>query len=307
LAENVFIDQPTSSLDVCAEVETFEDENTCDTNPINMEHTNLPFKQTTKNNSTQERNVDLMDNKSEESKEDKIDSKDSIKHIQKNTTDADQDDELSKRYMCKAYGCKMVFETQNQRGNHMRTHKDRSFNCEKCEKTFSRSDHIQKHMRNHIKLESKLADEDDIDEEEKKRRQRRIYRKRMLEKEDAKNVLYPCEIGCGKVFHRKKNMKDHMLIHNEKPLQCDQCAQRFHKRNNLQRHIRLKHQIKTWPCKVENCFEVFELSIERRNHMRRHKLYQCHICAKRLDQKCRLEQHVKLHEILDSQQIKGSI
>merc|ERR1712126_262741 len=208
----------------------------------------------------------------------------SIKYPQTDTKTFRKENKKQKPLVCKI--CAVVFETLSQRKEHMQAHKEQDYRCEKCDKKFSRSDHLKKHMRSHIKQENEFPDEDEIDEDEKKRRQRRIYRKRMLEKEDAKNMLYPCEYsGCDKVFNRRKNMKDHMVIHTEKPLQCELCAKRFHTKHNLNRHIRLKHQIKTWPCKLEDCDEVFKLSIERRNHMRRHKLYQCHLCAKRFDQR----------------------
>ena len=75
----------------------------------------------------------------------------------------------------------------------MRTHtNEKPYECDVCEKRFSDSGNLKKHMRIH-----------------------------------TNEKPYECDV-CDKAFRQSGHLKTHMRIHtNEKPYECDVCERRF--------------------------------------------------------------------------------
>lgn len=70
--------------------------------------------------------------------------------------------ELQTEYMCLWEGCKKYGEKQSSKyalQAHVRKHtNDRPYGCSKCTKQYTRSDALNKHLKNHAKLEDEIND-----------------------------------------------------------------------------------------------------------------------------------------------------
>ena len=79
----------------------------------------------------------------------------------------------------------------------------RGHECDVCEKRFSQSGDLKRHMRIH-----------------------------------TKEKPYECDV-CEKRFTRADSLKNHMRIHtNEKPYECDVCEKRYRRSDHLKYHMR---------------------------------------------------------------------
>ncbi|XP_026482986.1 zinc finger protein 675-like [Ctenocephalides felis] len=97
-----------------------------------------------------------------------------------------------------------------------------TYECDICNRSFAESDHLKKHMADHIPSNSKESP-------------------------------FKCEI-CYKTFNQLRNVKKHMLIHSgslkrhmlthkrEHFYKCEECNKEFTQSYNLKRHMALHSQ-----------------------------------------------------------------
>ena len=103
--------------------------------------------------------------------------------------------------------------------------------CDVCEKRFTQSGNLKRHMRIH-----------------------------------ANENPYQCDV-CEKRFRESGHLQYHMRIHtHEKPYECDECEKRFSQSGNLKRHTRIHTNEKPHKCDV--CDKAFSQSGHLKRHKR---------------------------------------
>ncbi|XP_026462691.1 zinc finger protein 383-like [Ctenocephalides felis] len=121
--------------------------------------------------------------------------------------------------------------------SHMKAHRDaekpklKKYKCEKCGAAFSRSNHLNIHLKTHLDvkpLQCTLCD-------------KRFIAKRYLDKHmnvHAGMRPWKCQF-CSKAFQTKYNLNTHVRVHTrEKPFKCPFCEQCFRQRAALNLHVR---------------------------------------------------------------------
>ncbi|CAH2303050.1 zinc finger PLAGL2 [Pelobates cultripes] len=150
-------------------------------------------------------------------------------------------------------------------------------------------------------------------------------------------------IHCGKMFHRKDHLKNHLQTHNpnKEALQCPECSKHYSTKHGHRRHLALhaaasgdlscklclqvfrdsqsvlEHlkshsrrasgasKEKKYPC--EHCDRCFYTRKDVRRHLVVHtgrKDFQCHFCAQRFGRKDHLTRHLKKSHCEETPRIK---
>ncbi|KAI4464477.1 zinc finger and btb domain-containing [Holotrichia oblita] len=114
--------------------------------------------------------------------------------------------------------CAKTFKTARNLSRHKKTHTEISFPCDKCDKSFTRSDSL-----NHHKIVEHCS------------------------------FSYPCPV-CDKEYKSKKYLRLHMTTHvGSKKYQCSVCNRRFFQQSTMLKHFRLKHAVNCNKCNRDDC------------------------------------------------------
>ncbi|KAG1654984.1 Zinc finger protein 836 [Nymphon striatum] len=165
----------------------------------------------------------------------------------------------------KAYECNVCQKSFTRIGTltkHMHTHLNgKPFQCDVCHKSFTLKCNLKGHMRIH-----------------------------------TKEKPFECNV-CHKCFTQSSNLKSHMRQHtNEKPFQCDICHKRFTQSGHLTSHMRKHTNEKLFECDV--CHKCFTQRSNLTTHMHVHdneKTFECDICKRNFAQNCHLARHMHKH------------
>lgn len=103
--------------------------------------------------------------------------------------------------------------------------------------------------------------------------------------------------GCDKRFKTKKNMRNHLKLHNQdRKFQCDFCSKRFRTLAYLNSHLQTHQDVKKYKCNF--CDKGFVYANQLNSHLNVHKIekpFQCPVCNKNFKRKSDLTFHCKCY------------
>uniref|UniRef100_A0A1I8PE34 Protein krueppel n=1 Tax=Stomoxys calcitrans TaxID=35570 RepID=A0A1I8PE34_STOCA len=192
--------------------------------------------------------------------------------------------------------CDRTFSRYNHLLRHMLTHSDeKPHTCKFCSKGFSRSDHLQKHIQSiHAEKNFKCDQCDSA-------YGRKDHLLRHIETRHNKNPAAPkpqfaCDM-CEKKFTTKTYLVRHKLLHTDRLYACKHCPATFPEKEQMKEHSKKEHsQPRNFLCSI--CGDSFQRNEYLKIHMRRHtgeKPYKCRFCEKGFPRSTDLKMHERYH------------
>ncbi|CAB4003847.1 zinc finger 239-like [Paramuricea clavata] len=184
------------------------------------------------------------------------------------------------------------FDTRAALEEHVKTthtNSNRSYTCQYCSKSFSRSWNFQRHVLIH--------------KGEKPHKCEKCPKAFVLaahlkihNRIHTGEKPYTCEV-CSRGFAQLTNLQRHVLTHTgQKPHKCSYCPKGFVSSSDLRRHVRTHTGEKPYQCKV--CPKAFTTSGNLHSHMLTHsgeRPYHCKICKWKFISSSNLRTHIRIH------------
>ena len=189
------------------------------------------------------------------------------------------------KYFCEE--CDQTFKTESNKRRHIKaTHeRDKTFQCEECNKGFDRSDVLMKHR---IQVHDTVPISFSCDNCQTTFTKYESWLKHVEANFDDKgqplNGCTECQID----FCNVRQLKQHM---NKSHLECTDCKQQFSKKSNLTTHVK-KAKVVCQFCSKEFC-NTKQLFLHKKSLHR--KEVQCEICELYFDQREKMERHMIVH------------
>ncbi|CRK95389.1 CLUMA_CG008749, isoform A [Clunio marinus] len=138
-----------------------------------------------------------------------------------------------------------------------RCHEERKFSCVSCRKTFK----LERTLKSHV----------------------------------CNNSTFVCDI-CGKSFHRRGEVFDHMIKHRKyktRDYQCFICENSYPRKKSLNSHLFQCHEIKKFFCYL--CKKAFKSERKLKSHNCGKYTFVCDFCGKRIQKKINVALHMNRH------------
>ncbi|XP_071011452.1 zinc finger protein 723-like [Oncorhynchus clarkii lewisi] len=163
------------------------------------------------------------------------------------------------------------------------------YNCTQCEKTFSRVQSLNIHLRTHSGEKAHCCNYCG----------KRFGRADLLKSHKRTHTgerPFSCDL-CGKNYGHPGQLRIHKRVHTgERPYCCPHCGKRFSEHNQLKVHLRTHTGERPYSCTV--CAKTFSNAGNLRIHQRIHtgeKPYCCVQCGKRFNGMGDLKTHYRIH------------
>jgi len=172
------------------------------------------------------------------------------------------------------------------------------YECEVCQKTFNRKDHLTKHKIVHSNKKEHVCSECNkaFSRKDKMKRHLKNIHGIVEMKSPPKKESHECEV-CGKVCPSPAFLIGHRRLHTgERPFKCDQCDKDFRLRGDYLKHLKIHTGIRPYVCDI--CGKTFNKCASMRNHKVLHsdeKPFSCDECGKRFKAKRHLHKHMRIH------------
>ncbi|KAK0091934.1 hypothetical protein PV326_002495 [Microctonus aethiopoides] len=156
--------------------------------------------------------------------------------------------------------CGDIFKSPYSLKQHLRSHGERNYECDICQRRFHRIGVLKEHKQIH------------------------------------QSAQIPCNI-CGKKLKSKKALDVHVLLHGNKKFQCDKCDKSFFQRCNYLKHYKHIHSekiiYKCTHCPTEFTSEsVFNKHIETHTNSQKVPQFSCTLCTKSFISQYQLKRHM---------------
>ncbi|PSN54465.1 hypothetical protein C0J52_05544 [Blattella germanica] len=174
---------------------------------------------------------------------------------------------------------------------HFKKHKQKSFQCAVCKKSYPSSQKLTNHLRVHEKFRGKMTCPYCYEEfPDKLRLQQHLQDKHQKEK-----VMYKCAF-CNETFNTKKAYKAHEEVHPERfSFKCDECDQPFMKEKQLLDHKDAVHRDPHCRFCGKEIVKAKTLRNHELRHIREKDSFECDICKRVFKTKTGLRHHVAVH------------
>uniref|UniRef100_A0A336MQT5 CSON005192 protein n=1 Tax=Culicoides sonorensis TaxID=179676 RepID=A0A336MQT5_CULSO len=203
-------------------------------------------------------------------------------------------EKISSKFECEV--CNKSYSRRQTLEEHLRlkhgSEKDLKFQCDKCQRKFISEKKLKQHSISHLPANEKM-----------------VHPCKYCDKKFTKSVnviahikavhigLRPfiCE-SCGKSFQSKGALKDHQITHSdEKPWACSQCPKRFKNQARLKTHEDI-HNTTSYIC--PHCGLALNTKRTLKMHLVVHsteKKYKCNYCGSEYKRAKALKNHLILH------------
>ncbi|KAM9241667.1 zinc finger protein 333 [Dugong dugon] len=193
-----------------------------------------------------------------------------------------------KSYACNK--CEKSFRYSSDLTRHEKTHtSEKFFECQECRKAFKYSSNLRRHMRIH-------TGEKPFECNQCGKTFTRNFNLILHQRNHTGEKPYECK-DCGKAFNQPSSLRSHVRTHTgEKPFDCNQCGKAFREHSSLKTHMRTHTKEKPYEC--NQCGKPFRTSTHLNVHKRIHtgeKLYECSTCGQVLSRLSTLKSHMRTH------------
>ncbi|KAG5886099.1 hypothetical protein JTB14_031700 [Gonioctena quinquepunctata] len=176
--------------------------------------------------------------------------------------------------------------------------KEKKFECDVCQKRFSRYDLLLRHKIAHaMKMEEQNVQYDgtyQVDDMDIKRENGDLDAHMKTHEKEYTVSCDVCQKKFSKLSHRNRHLRTMHFI--KKEYKCSMCEKAFHKQEQLRNHINVHKGAKPHVCDI--CCKAFNQISNLKDHMRTHngeKPFLCSTCGKGFNQLGNLRQHTVRH------------